>query len=252
MPERPEFHTYPELRTHFNSVLDFILEDSERIKSQPEKKSRTILDVGSGNGSVLTAVVLGTDLRGIAVDLNRNLDWRGPPNFQFIQADSRFLPFRRNCFTTVVSSDSIESLAHPNTTLTGMARVTQGDMILVQTDWRSLWFNNEDSDTSQEFTRLFAGIESRASSSALVNIVEQVNLPIRSHVIHTIHGNKLTSDTYSGYLLKEMRDELVIKRAIIRASRFDKWYKSLVSCAKLEQFSFSIDRHVIIVNCHSI
>ncbi len=149
MVSPPRFHQYPELRTHFDAIFDLIAAALGTPQQQRARGIRGLLDVGTGNGATLAAVVFGTDLRGVAVDVQTAPEWLGPPGFTLALANAQALPFRRNAFATSISLETMEWLTNPTATLRQMARVTEGALIVVQTNWHSLWFDSDDPETSQ-------------------------------------------------------------------------------------------------------
>ena len=100
-----------------------------------------LLDIASGTGEpALTAA-----------------EWVGPPNFAHVLADAPQLPFADAAVPVLLSMETIEWVDAPATVLGEMARVASKRILLVQSDWQSLWGDSGDPETSREFTRLFAG-----------------------------------------------------------------------------------------------
>ena len=138
MPSPPFSSDFPELRTHFDALYDLI------NASQGGDAGRPLLDIGSGAGSALAAVVAGTRSSGVALDRLRPTTWRGPARFPFVQADAGALPFATAKFSVSLIMETVEWLADPLGALSEMARVTRGPLLIVQTDWHSLWFASGD------------------------------------------------------------------------------------------------------------
>ena len=82
MVSAPEFALYPELQAHFDAVYD------EIIGTDGPRGASPLIDVGSGNGSALAAVVTGTNMTGITLDLREAAEWMGPPGFDVVLADA--------------------------------------------------------------------------------------------------------------------------------------------------------------------
>lgn len=251
MVSPPRFQQYPELRAHFDAVFDLIAAGLGSPQQQRARGFRAVLDVGTGNGAALAAVVFGTELRGVATDVGIAPEWLGPPGFAVVRSDAHALPFMSNTFSTSISLDTIEWLVDPATAFREIARVTEGALVVVQTDWHSLWFDSDDPDTSQEFSRLFAGQPALGVSERLAGSVTSIGLPARTHHVHTVRGKSTGPDTYARHLLGQMREWLVIQRGIVRARRFDTWRTALDRRVEEGAFAFSLDRHVVVVDCAS-
>lgn len=238
----PEYWRYPETRDHFDRVYDLLVAERGPRASSP------LLDVGVGDGAALAAVVAGTELTGVAVDLLSAPEWQGPDGFRFVRADAATLPFPANTFPTTLTMETIEWFADPSVALRDIARVTSGAVIVAHTDWRSLWFDSDDPETSQEFTRLFAGPPQKSVAQALPDLVETAGLRLREHVITTVRGDVIAPDTYARHLLALLREWLVIDAAAVRARRFDDWRTALAARNESGEFAFSVDRHIVVAD----
>lgn len=236
----PDFVRFPELRPHFDTVYDLLVgEEGPRAVSP-------LLDVGASDGAALAATLAGTDLRGVALDLHRPAEWRGPPGFAFVIGDAARLPFGDGAFPVSLNTETLEWLADAPAALREAARVTRERILLAHTDWRSLWFDSDDPDTSREFTRLFAGRPEDAVGANLAPLAESAGLRVQRHLVQTIRGDRLAADTYAGHLLGLLREWLVAQTGAVRARRFDAWRKALEQRAQAGGFAFSLDRHVVL------
>ena len=143
--------------------------------------------------------------------------------------------------------DTLEWLADPARALRELARVVHGPLLIVQTDWHSLWFDSGDPDTGREFTRLFAGPPDLRIAGRITDFVEAAGLHVQQHDLHSIRGEQLIPDSYAIYLLRLMRQWLVIQNAGVRARRFDSWRANLDARAQTGEFGYSIGREVVVV-----
>ena len=249
MVSPPEFFRYPELRAHFDALYDLLAAELGPRAASP------VLDLGSGNGSTLAAITAGTDLRGVAIDLRRAAEWQGPPGFPLILANAAALPFPDNAFPTSLNTETIEWLTNPVAVLREAGRVSRDRIIVEHTSWESLWFDSDDPDTSQEFTRLFAregqslptGDEGVPGMGVLLeSLADQAGLRVEQTWVHVIRGDRIETDTYAKHLLALMREWLCNQLGAVRARRFDAWRTALDQRAAAGEFSFSLDRHVIL------
>ena len=230
---------YPELQAHYDAVYDRLTGGRTARAVQP------LLDVGAGDGAALAATVAGTGVRGVALDQRLVLDWRGPLGFAPLQADAARLPFRDRAFTATLSMETLEWFADPPAALREMARVSQDAVVLVQSEWGSLWFDSGDPDTAREFTRLFSGPGAPAGRR-LAGLVTGAGMQVASESTDTIRGERLQRGTYAFELLRILREYLVVQRSGVRARRFDEWRDDLVERAARGAFSFSLERHVVV------
>jgi SAM-dependent methyltransferase len=238
----PEFGLYPEMRAHFDAVYD------QLIGSDGPRGASPLIDVGSGNGSALAAVVAGTNMTGVALDLREAAEWMGPHGFDIVLADAAQLPFPNGAAPMLLSMETIEWFDAPPAALREMARVASKRVLLVHSDWQSLWFDSDDPDTSREFTRLFAGSVSggKPIRDLLDDFVSAAGLRLATHEIHVIRGETIGPDTYARHLLGLLRDWLCNQLGAVRARRFDQWRKDLEARAVEGRFGFSLDRHVVV------
>jgi SAM-dependent methyltransferase len=238
----PEFGLYPEMRAHFDAVYDQV------IGSDGPRGASPLIDVGSGNASALAAVVAGTNMTGVALDLREAAEWMGPHGFDIVLADAAQLPFPSGAAPVLLSMETIEWFDAPPAVLREMARVASKRVLLVHSDWQSLWFDSDDPDTSREFTRLFAGSVSggKPIRDLLDDFVSAAGLRLATHEIHVIRGETIGPDTYARHLLGLLRDWLCNQLGAVRARRFDQWRKDLEARAVEGRFGFSLDRHVVV------
>ena len=142
---------YPELQAHHDAVYDRL------TAGRPARAAGPLLDVGCGDGAALAATVEGTGIRGVALDRSLVWDWRGPAGLARVAGEASRLPFAAGAFAATLMQETWEWLSLPEAAVGEMARVSRGRVVIVQSDWRTLWIDSGDPDTAQEFTRLFAG-----------------------------------------------------------------------------------------------
>lgn len=117
MVSAPEFALYPEMRAHFDAVYD------QLIGTDGPRGASPLIDVGSGNGSGLGAVVAGTNTTGIALDLREAAEWMGPPGFDIVLADDHFAKIdRRRGAEHLVHQPRSACCRHHHTGCTGDLR----------------------------------------------------------------------------------------------------------------------------------
>ena len=230
---------FPELQRHHDEVYDRLLGGTTARAAGP------LLDVGSGDGAALAATLEGTNVWGVALDRRRLHDWRGPAGFARVQADGARLPFRDRAFRAALSMETVEWLADPAAVVREMARVSQERVVVVQSDWTSLWFDSGDPDTAREFTRLFAG-PGNTGEGRIAGLVEGAGLRSVVDIVQTIRGERLQRGTYAFELLRLLREYLVVQHAVVRARRFDEWREELDARAQRGAFSFSQERRLAV------
>ena len=107
-----------------------------------------------------------------------------------------------------------------------LARVSRGRVVIVQSDWRTLWLDSGDPETAQEFTRLFAG-PAGPDAAAPAALLAAAGMRLVEDGVDTIRGERLRPGTYAMELLRLLREFLVVQSAGVRARRFDDWRAEL-------------------------
>ena len=238
-PDGAEPARYPELQAHHDAVYDRL------TAGRPARAAGPLLDVGCGDGSALTATVEGTGIRGVALDRSLVWDWRGPAGFARVAGEASRLPFATGTFAAALLQETWEWLSQPEATVGELARVSRGRVVIVQSDWRTLWLDSGDPDTAQEFTRLFAGpADPRLSAPAA--LLRDAGLRVVEDGVDTIRGEQLAPGAYATELLRLLREFLVVQGAGVRARRFDEWRDELADRAARGAFGFSIERRVVV------
>ncbi len=232
---------HAELRRHYDALYDLLLD------GRAPRDARPVLDAGSGDGLALTAITQGTPLRGVGVDIASPGQWLGPPEWDVIQADVQRLPFADGVFHSALMVDVFEWLRHPIATLGEIARVTNGPILVVQTDWEGLWFQADEAEIGRDLVRAFTKgapehLRSRISSSA-----EAAGLDVKAVSTVSITADRLEQGALAWDLLESIRRYLVIESAQVRARRFDNWRSELQHAADEGQFAMLVRRVVALL-----
>ena len=123
--------------------------------------------------------------------------------------------------------------------------MSRGRVVIVQSDWRTLWIDSGDPDTAQEFTRLFAGpADPRLDAPAA--LLRDAGLRVLEDGVDTIRGERLAPGAYATEFAAPAT------RVPGRAggggcgARFDEWRDELADRAARGAFGFSIERRVVV------
>ena len=103
------------------------------IELLPKKKNQKILDIGCGDGVLLSQVKTG---RLFGVDLDQDsLDFASTKiKAKLIQAKAELLPFRNSFFDVVIATEIIEHLSQPELMLSEIKRVLKpGGRVIIAT-----------------------------------------------------------------------------------------------------------------------
>jgi len=100
----------------------------------------TILDAGCGNGKLLKEILqMNQKGFGIGVDLKKYPSWK-KSNIDFIKADVRYLPFNKNTFDLIVSTEVIEHFLEGELFLGEVKRVLRAKgHLIISTPNRLRW-----------------------------------------------------------------------------------------------------------------
>ncbi|MXX81228.1 MAG: methyltransferase domain-containing protein [Chloroflexi bacterium] len=252
-PERrgggaPVIHA--ELRRHYDKLYDQLL------NGRPPRDARPVLDVGTGDGLALAAITQGSPLHGVGVDTAEPGHWLGPEGWSVIQADAQRLPFCEGSFRSALMVDVFEWLRHPTATLAEIARVTNGPILVVQTDWEGLWFQADKSAVGLRADRAEVGRDlvrafTRGAPDQLRGRIRaasaEAGLELTSSSVATITTGELKPNNLAWDVLESIRRYLVIESAQVRARRFDDWRAELQRAADDGQFTMLLRRVVALL-----
>ena len=237
---QPVIHS--ELRRHYDSLYDLLL------NGRAPRDARPVLDVGSGDGLTLAAITQGTPLHGVAIDSASPGQWLGPAEWSVIQADAQRLPFGSAHFKSTLMVDVFEWLRHPTATLSEIARVSNGPILVVQTDWEGLWFQAEEAEIGRELVRAFTKGAPRNLRDQIKRAAEEADLAVLSMSTASIVADRLELGSLAWDVLESIRRFLVIESAQVRARRFDDWRAELQHTADDGQFTMLLRRIVALLH----
>lgn len=237
--DQPAIHA--ELRHHYDALYDLLL------NGRAPRDARPALDVGSGDGLALTAITQGTPLHGVAIDTMSLEQWLGPSDWSVVRADAQRLPFADAAFNSALMIDVFEWLRHPITTLSEIARVTAGPILIVQTDWAGLWFQADEAEIGRDLVRAFTRGAPEQLRRQISGSAEAAGLTVESVSNVSINAERLELGSLAWDVLESIRRYLVIDSAQVRARRFDHWRAELQRAADQRQFSMLIRRIVALL-----
>ena len=247
-PERrgggaPVIHV--ELRRHYDELYDQLL------NGRRPRDARPVLDVGTGDGLALAAITQGSPLTGVGVDTAEPGQWLGPAGWSVIQADAQRLPFADASFRSALMVDVFEWLRHPTATLAEIARVTDGPILIVQTDWEGLWFQADKAEVGRDLVRAFTKGAPEQLRASIRSTASEAGLTIADISVATISTDSLKPNTLAWDVLDSIRRYLVIESAQVRARRFDDWRAELQHAAEEGQFTMLLRRVVALLDVAS-
>ncbi len=225
-----------ELGRHYDALYELLLD------GRPPTQARPVLDVGSGDGLSLSAIVRGTALAGVALDMASPEAWFGPPDWSTLQADAQRLPFADRSFRSALMVDVFEWLRHPVASLSEIARVTAGPIVVVQTDWNGLWFQVDEAEVGQELVRAFSRGAPTNLRQQLRATATEAGLANATISTASIYAERLEVGGLAWDLLEAIRRYLVIEAGRVRARRFDDWRRKLQRAADEGQFTMLLQR----------
>ncbi len=237
--ERPMIHA--ELRRHYDALYDLLLD------GRPAREARPVLDVGSGDGLALNAIVRGAPLHGVAIDPAPSGQWLGPPDWDAVRADAQRLPFPDASFRSALMVDVFEWLRHPAATLAEIARVTSGPLLIVQTDWAGLWFQADEAERGRDLVRAFTKGAPEQLRPSIRRAAQEAGLTVERATTVSINADRLEQGSLAWDVLESIRRYLVIESAQVRARRFDDWRAELQRAASAGQFTMMIRRVIALL-----
>lgn len=232
---------HEELRGHYDALYDRLL------NGRPAREARPALDVGTGDGLALSAIMQGTPLHGVGVDSASPSAWLGPSDWELVQADAQRLPFADARFKSALMVDVFEWLRHPAATLREVARVSDGPILIVQTDWEGLWFQADRAEIGRDLVRGFTKGAPEQLRGLIRSSAESAGLRISKMSAVSIETERLEMGSLAWDVLESIRRYLVIESAQVRARRFDDWRAELLVAADNGQFSMLVRRLVALV-----
>ena len=236
---RPVIHA--ELQRHYDALYDLLL------NGRAPRAARPVLDVGSGDGLALTAILQGTPLHGVGIDAAAPGQWLGPPEWSVVRGDAQRLPFADAAFRSALMVDVFEWLRHPAATLAEIGRVTDGPIMIVQTDWEGLWFQADEAEIGRDLVRAFTKGAPARLRATIGEAAQEAGLSVERLSTVSITSNRLELGSLSWDVLEAIRRYLVIESAQVRARRFDDWMSELQRAAAEGQFTMLVRRVVALV-----
>ena len=233
---------HAELRRHYDALYDLLL------NGRAPREARPVLDVGTGDGLALTAITQGTPLHGIGIDAAAPGQWQGPPEWSVIRADAQRLPFVDDGFKSSLMVDVFEWLRHPAATLAEVSRVTDGSILVVQTDWEGLWFQADEAEIGRDLVRAFTKGAPEQLRQRIRSSAEEAGLSVERSSTVSITTDRLELGGLAWDVLESIRRYLVIESAQIRARRFDDWRSELQRAADEGQFTMLVRRVVALLS----
>ena len=232
---------YPELRAHYDAVYDLLLD------GRPPREASPLLDIGSGDGAALQTIIEGTPIRAVALDRPPPARWNGPPDTARTLGDAHRLPFAGNSFAAALMVDAFEWLRWPAAALAEAARVVRGPIIVVQTDWPALWFDSDDPDVARDIAKRWAEGAPDPLRDRLRQAAHDADLQITDLRSVTISATSLAPGSLAYDQLRAIRRWLVVDRPQLRATRFDKWRRTLEPRAAEHHFEMLLRRQICIL-----
>ena len=232
---------HAELRRHYDALYDLLL------NGRSPREARPVLDVGTGDGLALTAITQGTPLHGVGIDTAEPGQWLGPPEWSVIRADAQRLPFVDASFRSALMVDVFEWLRHPAATLAEIARVTDGPILIVQTDWEGLWFQADEAEIGRDLVRAFTKGAPEQLRQRIRDSAEKAGLRLERASTVSITTDRLELGSLAWDVLESIRRYLVIESAQVRARRFDDWRSELQRAAAAGQFTMLVRRVVALL-----
>lgn len=232
---------YPELRIHYDAVYDLLLD------GRPPRDASPLLDIGSGDGAALQAIIEGTPIRAVALDRPPPPRWNGPPDTARALGDAQRLPFPDDSFSSALMVDTFEWLRRPAAALAEAARVTDGPILIVQTDWPALWFDSDDPEVARDIARRWSEGAPHPLRDHFEEAARAADLEIADLRSITIRADSLVPGALAYDQLRAIRRWLVVERPQLRASRFDKWRRSLDPRAADNHFEMLLRRQICIL-----
>ena len=233
---------HAELERHYDALYDLLLHN------RPARDARPVLDVGTGDGLALSAIVQGTPLHGVGVDRGEIGQWFGPPEWNVLRADAQRLPFDDAYFRSALMVDVYEWLRHPTATLSEIARVTAGPILIVQTDWEGLWFQADKAEVGRELVRSFTRGAPDRLRQRIAESAEEAGLQLERRSTVSITADRIEQGNLAWDVLESIRRYLVIESAQVRARRYDDWRAELQDASEAGQFSMLVRRVVALLN----
>ena len=236
---QPVIHA--ELKRHYDALYDLLL------NGRPARDARPVLDIGTGDGLALSAIVQGTPLHGIGIDHAPIGQWLGPSDWSALRADAQRLPFPDSHFRSALMVDVFEWLRHPPATLSEIARVTAGPILIVQTDWEGLWFQADKAEIGRDLVRAFTRGAPEQVRQRITTSADEAGLRLEQLSTISITADRIAQGTLAWDLLESIRRYLVIESAQVRARRYDEWRSELQDASDAGQFTMLLRRVIALL-----
>ncbi|MFC1626982.1 class I SAM-dependent methyltransferase [Patescibacteria group bacterium] len=137
----------------------------------PKNKNLKVLDIGCGDGVLLSLISqkISADLTGVDLDVDSLKTAKTKVKAKFIKANAYKLPFKANAFNLIISSEIIEHLSDTKKYLSEITRVVKSKGLVIITTPVKISEIPEDKMHVQEFT-------SQELKSSLQKYFKQVSI----------------------------------------------------------------------------
>lgn len=229
-----------------------VFQREQTLQRMAVQQGEHVLDAGCGTGFLLLDIAQAVGAKGAATGCDFSNDMLAIareytadyPHVSLNQASVTDLPYQRECFDQVVSTQTLLYVEQVEQALTEMWRVLKpgGQITIVETDWRGLVLNSDDHAITQQMT---AGWDAAVASP---------NLPPRLKPLLTgagfssvnVHAIPIIEHDYvaGGYcadMLQWMAD-YAVKQGRCSQDQADGWLSQFPRLAEKNGFFFCINR----------
>jgi len=245
---------YSRQQKSFALAPDMVAQRRKMHISLALQKGEIVLDIGSGDGSMIDEMadsvgasgkLTGLDISETMINMSRKLCC-ARSNVEFVQATATKLPFSNSTFDVITSAQCLCYVPDIDLTLAEIFRVLKpgGRVVILDSDWDTLIWHSGNQLLMDKIMSWYISIYSDAHvPRTLSGRLKKTGFIITDRTCFPIVNWTHNSDTFAGLQIEFVRT-MVENDDAISNDEFQEWIVGLDKKTTLDECFFSLNRYI--------